>query len=116
MPTLLRTVLPPGLVLCLASLAERAGAESAAYYLFLAGIPVAAVGALAALARLVDSGRGRGEAVLAAALVACFAVGAAARSPLFLEAAAPAVVPVALGLGFGLVALLAASAAAPSRR
>lgn len=116
MPTPFRTVLPPGIVLCLASLAERAGAENAAYHLFLAGIPLAAVSALAALARLVDSGRGRGEAVVAAGLVVCFAVGAAARSPLFQEAAATPVVPVALGLGFGLLALLAVTAAAPSRR
>lgn len=103
------TVLPAATLLALAAVAERAGAETATFYLLLAGVPLAAVAALAALARLVDAGSGRLEAVLAGALVACFCVGAAARSPLFLAGGSEVVVAVALAAGWATVGLLAAA-------
>jgi hypothetical protein len=110
------TVCPAAVVLVLAALSERAGSETATFYLLLAGVPLAAVGALVALARLVDVGGRRLEASLAGGLVVCFCVGAAARSPVFLDAGSGPIVPVALGAGFAVLALLALAAAAPLRR
>jgi hypothetical protein len=110
------TVCPAAVVLLLAALSERAGTETTTFYLLLAGVPVAAVGVLMTLARLVDAGRGRLEASLAGGLVACFCIGAAARSPVFLDAGSGPVVPVALAAGFAVLALLALTATAPARR
>jgi hypothetical protein len=114
--TLALTVCPSAAVLVLAALSERAGTETATFYLLLAGIPVAAVGALAAVARLVDVGCGRLEASLAGGLVACFCVGAAARSPVFLDAGSGPVVLGSLGVGLAFLALLALTALPPLRR
>lgn len=113
--TLARTVCPAAAVLALAALAERGGAETATFYLFLAGVPVAGVGALAALGRLVDARGGRWEAALAAGLVASFCIGAAARSPVLLPVGGPAG-PATLALAFAVLALLAVAVVHPSRR
>jgi hypothetical protein len=120
--TLSRTVAPAAFLLLAALLAERAGAHGLTFYLLVAGIPVAAVGGLSALDRIIDPDdvAPRFEAALSALLVFLFVIGAAARSPGTLEDAAPGLAPAAalLGLivvcGLGIAAL--ASAAAPSRR
>lgn len=109
------TVAPATAVLVLAALSERADAGTATFYVLLAGVPVAAVGALVALARLVDEGRGRLEAALAGGLVACFCVGAAARSPVFLDAFSGPVVAAALVTAFAVLVLLAAVSLASLR-
>lgn len=101
------TVAPAAALLAFAALGERAGAETATFYLLLAGVPVAGIVALLALARLVDSGNGRLEAWLAGGLVACFCVGAAARSPVFLDAFSGHVAAGALVAGFAVLVLLA---------
>jgi len=111
MPAL--TIAPAATMLVLAALSERAGAGTATFYILLAGVPVAAVGVLVALARLVDGGRGRLEASLAGGLVACFCVGAAARSPVFLDAGSGPVVAGALVAGSAVLVLLAAAFLAP---
>ena len=120
---LLLLVLPAGLVLLAIALAERWHAETAVFYLFLAGIPVSAAGGLAAFGRLVDGvngglapGLARVEGALAAALVATFVVGAAARSPVALELGGPGLAPAALVLGFVVLALQALAALARAVR
>jgi hypothetical protein len=112
------TGVPAGLVLGAIALAERAGAETAVFYLFLVGIAVSAAGGLAAFGRLVDVANGGGtpplarvQAGLAAALVAVFLVGAVARSPVVLELGAPGLAPAAVVLGFCVLALQALAAA-----
>jgi len=89
--TLSRTVAPAALLLLAALLAERAGAHGLTFYLLVAGIPVAVVGGLAALDRVVDPDEvaPRLEAALSAVLLFLFVIGAAARSPGTLEDAAP---------------------------
>ncbi len=126
--TLSRTVAPAALLLLAALLAERAGAHGLTFYLLVAGIPVAVVGGLAALDRVVDPDEvaPRLEAALSAVLLFLFVIGAAARSPGTLEDAAPGLASAAalVGLvvvGFLCVATLAsaspsASASAPRRR
>jgi hypothetical protein len=113
---------PAGLVLLLAALAERAGAQTAVFYLFLAGIPVSGAAALASLARLVDAADagvirgGRFRAGLGASLVAVFVLGAAARSPVALELGATGAASAALALGFFLLGLHAVTALVPAAR
>jgi hypothetical protein len=121
--TFRRTVLPSAAILVLAALAERLGADSATFYLFLAGIPVSAVGVLAAIARSVDASADgepapfvRLQAWLAGLLAVVFFVGAAARSPLLLELGGPGLVPAAVTLGLCVLGLLALVAAVPVRR
>jgi hypothetical protein len=121
--TFRRTVAPAAAILVLAALAERVGADSLTFYLFLAGIPVCAVGVLAAIARSVDASAGgepvalgRLKAWLAALLCVVFLVGAAARSPLLLEVGGPGLVPAAVTLGLCLLGALALVAAVPARR
>jgi hypothetical protein len=121
--TFRRTVLPSAAILVLAALAERVGADSATFYLFLAGIPVSAVGVLAAIARSVDASADgepapfvRLQAWLAGLLAVVFFVGAAARSPLLLELGGPGLVPAAVTLGLCVLGLLALVAAVPARR
>jgi hypothetical protein len=121
--TFRRTVLPSAAILVLAALAERLGADSATFYLFLAGIPVSAVGVLAAIARSVDASADgepapfvRLQAWLAGLLAVVFFVGAAARSPLLLELGGPGLVPAAVTLGVCVLGLLALVAAVPVRR
>jgi hypothetical protein len=119
-------VAPAALLLLAALLAERAGAHGLTFYLLVAGIPVAVVGGLAALDRVVDPDEvaPRLEAALSAVLLFLFVIGAAARSPGTLEDAAPGLASAAalVGLvvvGFLCVATLAsasASASAPRRR
>jgi len=106
------TAAPAAAVLALAALGEQAGAGTATFYVLLAGVPVAAVGALVALARLVDDGRGRLEASLSGGLVACFCVGAAARSPVFLDAFSGPVAAGALVAACAILVLLAAASLA----
>jgi hypothetical protein len=110
------TVCPAATVLVLAAVSERAGAETATFYLLLVGVPVAAIGALVAFARLVDARRGRLEATAAGGLVACFGVGAAARSPVFLDVGSGLVVVVALGTASVALTLLALACLVPVRR
>jgi hypothetical protein len=117
------TALPAGLVLGALVLAERAGAETAVFYLFLVGIAVSAAGGLAAFGRLVDAANGGGtpplarfQAGLAAALVAVFLVGAVSRSPVVLELGMPGLAPAAVVLGFCVLGLQALAAALPASR
>lgn len=117
------TAVPAGLVLGAIALAERAGAETAVFYLFLVGIAVSAGGGLAAFGRLVDVVNGGGtpplarfQAGLAAALVAVFLVGAVARSPIVLELGAPGLAPAAVVVGFAVLVLQALAAAVPAGR
>ena len=121
--TFRRTVLPAAVILLLAALAERVGADSATFYLFLAGIPVSAAGGLVAIARSVDASLGgdpvpfgRLQAWLSGLLAVVFFVGAAARSPVLLEHGGPGLVPAAVTLGLCLLALLALAAAVPAVR
>jgi hypothetical protein len=119
-------VAPAALLLLAALLAERAGAHGLTFYLLVAGIPVAVVGGLAALDRVVDPDdvAPRLEAWLSGFLLFLFVIGAAARSPGTLEDAAPGLASAAalVGLvvvGFLCVATLAsasASVSAPRRR
>jgi len=118
--TFRRTVVPSGAILLLAALAERAGADSATFYLFLAGIVVSAAGVLAAIGRSVDAAAGgdpvplgRFQAWLSGLLAVVFFVGAAARSPLLLDVGGPGLVPAAVLLGLCLLGLLALAAAVP---
>ena len=120
--TLSRTVAPAALLLLAALLAERAGAHGLTFYLLLAGIPVAAIGALTALDRVVnpDDVAPRVEAWLAGFLLFLFVIGAAARSPGTLEDAAPGLAAAAALVGLFVVAALAfatlaAAASAPRR-
>jgi hypothetical protein len=117
------SAVPAGLVLAAVALAERAGAETAVFYLFLLGIAVSAAGGLAAFGRLVDVANGGGtpvlgrfQAGLAAALVAVFLVGAVARSPVVLELGAPGLAPAAVALGFLVLGLQALAALALTGR
>ena len=104
MPPLVRETLPAGAVLLLAALAERSGAGAAAFYLLLAGIPVSAAAALAALGRPAATraaapiAPGRSSARL---LVTLFTLGAAASSPVLGEVrdAAPGLASAAIVLG-----------------
>jgi hypothetical protein len=121
--TLTLTVVPAGLVVLAIALAERWNAEGAVFYLFLAGIPVSAVGGLTAFGRLVDAVNGgltpagvRVQGVLAGTLVALFVVGAAGRSPVSLELGAPGLGHAALVLVVVVLALQAVAALAPVRR
>lgn len=120
--TLSRTVAPAALLLLAALLAERAGAHGLTFYLLLAGIPVAAIGGLAALDRIVDPDEPASpvEGALSAVLLVLFVVGAAGRSPGALEDSAPGLAPAAAVLGlvvvFGLALASVASTAAPRRR
>jgi hypothetical protein len=121
--TLTLTVVPAGLVLLAIALAERWNAEGAVFYLFLAGIPVSAVGGLAAFGRLVDAVNGglaptaaRIQGVLSGTLVALFVFGAAGRSPVSLELGAPGLGHAALVLAAVVLALQAIAALAPVRR
>lgn len=98
------TVAPAAAVLCLALASERAGAGTAAFYVLLAGVPVAALGALVALARVVDEGRGRLEAWLSGGLVVCLCAAAAARSPVLPDGGSGVVTGVTLGGTFALAA------------
>ena len=116
------SVLPAGIVLLAAALAERAGAESAVFYLFLVGIAVSGAAGLAAFGRLVDAANGSGtpalgrfQAGLAAFLVALLVAGAASRSPVGLEADAPGLAPVAIVAGFVVLALQGLVALIPVR-
>jgi len=117
MPPLVRETLPAGAVLLLAALADRGGADSAAFYLFLLGIPLSAIAGLAALDRLVDGGApaDRVRAPLGALLVTLFAVGAAATSPVLGEVrdAAPGLAGTAVVLGLLVVGALAATELLP---
>jgi hypothetical protein len=121
--TFRRTVVPAGAILVLAALAERVGADSATFYLFLAGLVVSAAGVLAAIARSVDASSGgdpvplgRLQAWLSGLLAVVFFVGAAARSPLLLSVGGPGLVPAAVTLGLCLLCLLALVAAVPAGR
>jgi hypothetical protein len=120
--TLSRTVAPAALLLLAALLAERAGAHGLTFYLLLAGIPVAVVGGLAALDRIVDpdDAAPRLEGALSGFLVFLFFLGAASRSPGTLEDVAPGLAPAAALVGLVVVGCLGvaslASAAAPRRR
>ncbi len=119
METVRRSVVPSAAVLVLAALTERLGADTATFYLFLAGIVLSATAGLMALGRTVDGephGPARLEASLSALLVLVFCIGAAARSPILLEVGGPGLVPAAVLLGLFLLALLALAAAAPARR
>jgi hypothetical protein len=117
------TAVPAGLVLGAIALAERAGAETVVFYLFLLGIAVSATGGLAGFGRLVDVANGDGtpalgrfQAGLAAALVGVFLVGAVARSPVVLELGAPGLAPAAVVLGFLVLGLQAIAAVVLSGR
>jgi hypothetical protein len=120
--TLSRTVAPAALLLLAALLAERAGAHGLTFYLLLTGIPVAVIGGLSALDRIVDPDdvAPRFEAALSAVLVFLFVIGAAARSPGTLEDAAPGLASAAALVGLVIVGVLCvatlASASAPRRR
>lgn len=121
--TLTLAVVPAALVLLAIALAERWSADGAVFYLLLAGIPVSAVGGLAAFGRLVDAANGgvspagaRLQGILAGTLVALFVVGAAGRSPVSLELGAPGLGHVALVLAAVVLALQALTALAPIRR
>jgi len=117
MPPLVRETLPAGAVLLLAALAERSGAGTAAFYLLLAGIPVSAAAALAALDRLVAAGApaDRARALLGALLVTLFTLGAAASSPVLGEVrdAAPGLAGAAIVVGLVVVGALAATELLP---
>jgi len=113
--------LPPALVLVAAAGADAWDAATAAFYLFLLGIPVSAAVALAVLARLVDAANrarettlNRLQVLLAGILVAVFVVGAAVRSPLAVEA--PGLAGAALVFGFCVLAAQTFAALAPVRR
>ncbi len=121
--TLALTVAPATLVLLAIVLAERWRADGLVFYLFLAGILIAAVGGLAAFGRLVDAvnggvatGPARLQGALVAVLVALFVAGAAARSPLSLEPGANGLAEAALVLAFVVCGLQALAALAPVRR
>ena len=116
-------MLPAAAILVLAALAERIGADSLTFYLFLAGIPISAAGLLSAIARSVDASAGgapvalgRFQAWLSGLLALVFFVGAAARSPMLLEHGGPGLVPAAVTLGLCLLALLGLAAAVPAGR
>ena len=117
------SVLPAGLVLVATALAERAGAETAVFYLFLLGVAVTAASGLAAFGRVIDAANGGGTPVLgrlqgalAALLVAVCVVGAVGRSPIAQALGAPGLAPSALGLGFVVLVLLAFASLAPVKR
>jgi len=124
--TLSRTVAPAAFLLLAALLAERAGAHGLTFYLLVAGIPVAAVGGLSALDRVVDPDdmAPRLEAWLSGFLLFLFVIGAAARSPGTLEDAAPGLASAAAVVGLVVVGFLcvatlvsaSASASAEHRR
>ncbi len=105
---------PVALLLAALAAADSLGAATAAFYLFLAGIPVTGAAALAAYARLLDAsgregtgGPERAQAVLGGLLVALFVLGAAARSPAALAPAVPGLADTALVLACAVLALQA---------
>jgi hypothetical protein len=124
MPGTLRlVVVPAGLVLLLAALADALGASTAVFYLFLLGIVVSSAGGLAAFARIVDEANGSGppplarlQGYLSATLVGLFVVGAAARSPVSLELGAPGLTKAALVLALVVLSVQALAALVPVRR
>ncbi|MBD0291377.1 MAG: hypothetical protein ICV74_08990 [Thermoleophilia bacterium] len=112
--------MPAVLLLVALAAADRAGAQSAVFYLFLAGIPLTGAAALAAYGRLVDASTGsraarseRAQAVLAGVLVALFVLGAAAGSPAALAPAVPGLADAALVLSCAVLALQALVALVP---
>jgi hypothetical protein len=103
--------------------AEASGSASAAFYLFVLGVPVSAATGLFAFGRLVDAVNGGGfglgrriEAVLAGLLVFALVVGAAARSPVAFGQGFPGIARAALGLACAALALQALVATAAVRR
>lgn len=123
MPSPAAFIVPAGALLGVTAAADALAAPTAAFYLFLLGIPVSVAAALSTLARGVEAeARGRSsfiaqvEAWLAAVLVAAFVVGAAARSPVALVVGTPGLARAALALGFLVLVLLALAALAPVRR
>jgi hypothetical protein len=105
------TLVPPGVALAALALAEREGAATAVFYLFLLAIVVSAASGLAGFGRLVDVANGGGtpvlgrlQAALAALLVAVLVAGAVSRSPVALELDAPGLAPVAIATGLILLA------------
>ena len=116
-------LVPAAFVLVVVAAADRLGLATAVFYLFLLGIPVSGACALGAYGRLVDAvdaGRVAGalrlQAVLAAVLVGIFVVGAASRSPTWLELEAPGLARAALVVGFLVLAGQAVAALVPARR
>jgi hypothetical protein len=116
-------LMPAALVLVAVAAADGLGLEPAVLYLFLLGIPVSGACALSAFGDALDAlNRGRPavlerlQASLAAFLVAIFVVGAASRSPLSLEPAAPGLARAALVVGFLLAGAQLVTALVPARR
>ena len=123
MPSTASTLVAAGALLVATAAAGASDAPALAFHFFLLGIPVSAAAALIAFAQVVDAANGGRptalaelRAVLAAALLALFVVGASARSPVSLALGAPGLARTALGLALGVLALQALAALAPVRR